>query len=39
MEDTFHFCRGKFFAHQFLSGLSLNPKTTAILAEKLAKSL
>jgi len=37
LEDTFQFGRGKFFAHQFLSGLSLDPKTPGILAEKLAK--
>jgi hypothetical protein len=39
VEDTFYFGRGKFFAHNFQLGLSLDPKTPAILAEELAKSL
>jgi hypothetical protein len=39
VEVTFYFGRGKFFAHNFQLGLSLDPKTPAILAEELAKSL
>jgi hypothetical protein len=39
VEVTFYFGRGKFFAHNFQLGLSLDPKTPAILAEELSKSL